>query len=73
MSQVTYGEERFSLNLRAGRENWRVGVSSVTVPVTDRGEVVAVVVGPEGFEEIRTFDRHQQAAVEALGLSIATI
>jgi uncharacterized protein len=27
----------------------------------------------EGFEEICTFDRHQQAAVQALGLAIATI
>jgi predicted nucleic acid-binding protein len=27
----------------------------------------------EGFEEICTFDRHQQAAVHALGLTIATI
>jgi PIN domain len=27
----------------------------------------------QGFEEICTFDRHQQAAVRALGLAIATI
>jgi predicted nucleic acid-binding protein len=27
----------------------------------------------EGFEEICTFDRHQQEAVQALGLTIATI
>jgi predicted nucleic acid-binding protein len=27
----------------------------------------------QGFEEICTFDRHQQAAVQALGLTVATI
>jgi hypothetical protein len=27
----------------------------------------------EGFEEICTFDRHQQAAMQALGLAITTI
>ena len=49
MSHVTHGEESqgFGLNQRASREDWRVGASSVPVPVTDRGEVVAVLVGPD--------------------------